>query len=207
VEYQKKDFPGVMGRVKLDLVDRKGHNYVIMMPDPNQSPEGIMVAKNFVNNTFLKDSAFKIGMTSFPEDEWKKSQGKAQEFINAIKRSKVTISWTDGSKDKKIMKGLEALLPKVGAQPGGMPGEMGGMDLSQGLANSLKGGGGGGSFGPMISSPSAAMPSSISGLTGGTPSPSNGPMGSPAPTAKPETFTVDSMKILLEMWEKVKNAI
>ncbi len=150
-EYKKKKSLKI-GRVSLDMNEKKKmngdhiKNIIIIKPDPDQGPDNKEIARNWINNTFLKNSPYRSGIVSFSEKEWKEEKGGGDKFIQGIRQSPHAITWIDKSESKRIMKGLKALLPAQmgmnpqgmdpmgglgGAQPGGSP--FGGGELAAGL--------------------------------------------------------------------------
>ena len=84
-----------IGQVSLNLYKKDDREFVIIKPDINQSDDHKEIAKNWINNHFLDKSKYKSGTTSFSINDWKKPGGLGEKFVEAIKKSKNTISWVD----------------------------------------------------------------------------------------------------------------
>jgi len=194
-----------MGRLELNLNDKKnGEKIVVIKPDDNQSVESKEIAKRFVDNIFHKDSPYKSGMASFTLEDWRDPEnGGAKKMLDGIKKSPHAITWTDRSADKRVMKGIAALIPLN--SPGGM-------DLNMGGSKPGGPGGFGGGFSSM---------SSMFNKGGGNPLTSLGMPNAVPTSAEPATVSVptpvsgsqlshhdmDDMKTLILMWEAKRNEI
>ncbi|MFW5794544.1 MAG: hypothetical protein ACOCV1_03565 [Bacillota bacterium] len=189
-KYKKSDMPS--GRILLDIVGKDDNKRIMLKPDPDQSAEGKNAIHNFINNNLIKDDGLKIGMVSYDIDEWKKPGGAAQKFIDAIKKSKSFISWKDNSEDKKIMKGLNAIIPKNQSFPGS-----GSFMPPAGGFQNMPGAGIPGASLNTFSAPGSDM----SNIPSPTPPPS--PEGG---ETKPEHKEL-SMKNLIILWESALNEI
>jgi len=196
-EYKKKK-PLKIGRVSLDLNEKdNGKKIIIIKPDPDQGPDNQDIARNWINNTFLKKSPYKSGIVSFSEKEWKAENGAGDKFVDGIKQSPHTITWADKSEHKTIMKGLKSLRPTQ-AQMGIGMNPPPGMDPASGMGGL-----------PGASSPFGGQGELAAGLGGGlgTPNIGNiGGLGSPgnSPGSELSHRNVDDMKKLVRLMESGK---